>query len=200
MCSFHHVFLWYELVSTPKRFLPSATKLRRLCFHRRVSVHGGGGCLVPGRVPGPGGSAPGAGWVHGPGGVPGPRGVCSGGMHGSLGGSAPRGGGFSQHALKQNPPGRDGYCCERYASHWNAFLLVNIFNLDCGGGSRCDSQDTRLAVDGPRVRTSIRHMSHATKYVYTMTFQVILVAIRQHSAKGNVFTRLYLSVHRVGPM
>ena len=35
--------------------LPSATKLRRLCFHRSVSVHGGcvpgpGGCLLPGGV------------------------------------------------------------------------------------------------------------------------------------------------------
>ena len=28
------------------KFLPSATKLRRLCFYRRLSVHGGGGvCL-----------------------------------------------------------------------------------------------------------------------------------------------------------
>ena len=26
-------------------FLPSATKLRRLCFYTCVSVHGGGGCL-----------------------------------------------------------------------------------------------------------------------------------------------------------
>ena len=39
--------------------LPSATKLRRLYFHRRLSVHRGG-CLLPGevcsgRVPGPGG-------------------------------------------------------------------------------------------------------------------------------------------------
>ena len=30
------------------RFLPSATKLRRLCFYKRVSVHGGG---VPDQVP-----------------------------------------------------------------------------------------------------------------------------------------------------
>ena len=46
--------------------LPSATKLRRLCFHRRVSVHGGGGCVWSWEVPGPGG-------MHGRG-VPGPRG------------------------------------------------------------------------------------------------------------------------------
>ena len=31
------------------KFLPSATKLRRLCFYRRLSVHGGGGvCLSTG--------------------------------------------------------------------------------------------------------------------------------------------------------
>ena len=37
------------------------------------------------------------------------RGVCSGG-------TAPGGG-----CLVETPPG--GYCCERYASYWNAFLL-----------------------------------------------------------------------------
>ena len=45
--------------------IPSATKLRRLCFYRCVSVHRG--------VPGPGG------------GVPGPGGVCSrGGWYPSM--------------------------------------------------------------------------------------------------------------------
>ena len=48
-----------------------------------------------------------------PWGVPGPRGV---------GVPDPRGGLVSQHALRQTP-GRDGYCCGRYASYWNAFLL-----------------------------------------------------------------------------
>ena len=58
--------------------LPSATKLRRLCFHRRVSVHRGGA------------------WSWGPG-----PGGC----------------------LVPPSPGRYGYCCGRYASYWNAFLL-----------------------------------------------------------------------------
>ena len=31
---------WFRNISL--EFLPSATKLRRLCFHRRVSVHRGG--------------------------------------------------------------------------------------------------------------------------------------------------------------
>ena len=31
------------------------------------------------------------------------------------------GGCVSQHALRQTPP--DGYCCRRYTSYWNAFLL-----------------------------------------------------------------------------
>ena len=95
--------------------LPFATKLRRLYFHRRVSVHRGvpgpGGCLLPGGVCVlPGG-------VPGPGGVSGPWGVWSQG-----GGSAP-GGLLSQHALRQTHPGRDYYCCGRYASYWNAFLF-----------------------------------------------------------------------------
>ena len=57
--------------------LPSATKLRRICFYRCVSLHGGGGGGIPaglacgiqaclaiglgGGVPDPGGSAPGGG-------------------------------------------------------------------------------------------------------------------------------------------
>ena len=33
--------------------------------------------------------------------------------------------GVSQHALRQTPPA-DGYCCRRYASFWNAFLLCRL--------------------------------------------------------------------------
>ena len=55
------------LKRAPPALLPSATKLRRLCFYRCVSVHRGvpgpggsapRGCLVSGGMPGPGG-----GWV-----------------------------------------------------------------------------------------------------------------------------------------
>ena len=49
--------------------LPSATKLRRLCFHRRVSVHRG--VCSGGDVPGPGGGVCSRGR-----GVAGPREVC----------------------------------------------------------------------------------------------------------------------------
>ena len=49
--------------------LPSATKLRRLCFYRRLSVHRGGGVPGPGRVPGLGGLLLGGAWSWG--------GVCS---------------------------------------------------------------------------------------------------------------------------
>ena len=71
------------------------------------SVHGGvpgpgvgGGCLVLGKV-----SAPGGGVL-----------AWSGGAW-SRGVSAPGG-------LVQTPP--DGYCCGRYASYWNAFLLCDL--------------------------------------------------------------------------
>ena len=99
----------------------------------QVSVCPQGGCLVPGGVPGPGGvcswgvSALG-GLLKG---VPGPAGVCSGGVSGLGGYLVPvgpgQGGLVSQHALRQTPsPERDGYCCGRYASYWNAFLLCFI--------------------------------------------------------------------------
>ena len=111
--------------------LPSATKLPRLCFTGVCLSMGGypsmhcrwypsmhcsgspGGCLLPGGCLVQGGSA---------------LGVFKDGLGGSApGGSAPRGGLVSQHALRQTPPGRDGYCCGRYASHWNAFLFVKMF-------------------------------------------------------------------------
>ena len=39
-----------------------------------------------------------------------------------------------RHRPLARPPGQthppaDGYCCGRYASYWNAFLLLNIFGL-----------------------------------------------------------------------
>ena len=102
-------------------FLPFATKLLRLCFHRRESVHGGG-------VPGPGG-------VHSPRWVPGPGWCPFLGGAWSPGGSCSRGGllpgvwCFFPACTEAEPPspGRDGYCCGRYAFHWNAFLYLLLF-------------------------------------------------------------------------
>ena len=55
-----------------------------------------------------------------------PQGGClvqGGGL--LLGVPGPGGGGglVSQHALRQTPPRRDGYCCRRYASYWNALAF-----------------------------------------------------------------------------
>ena len=94
--------------------LPSATKLRRLCFYTCLSGHRGvpgpgEGCLVPG------------GW--GP----------------ALGDPGLGGGAWSQGCLVQGgwypstdadpPHPADGYCCGRYASYWNAFLWL-MFSWD----------------------------------------------------------------------
>ena len=78
--------------------LPSATKLRRLCFYTCLSFCPREGCLVWGE----GGVCS---WgVPDPGGVPGLGGACSGGV--CSGGGAWSGGGVvSQHALRQTPPG-----------------------------------------------------------------------------------------------
>ena len=79
----------------------------RLYFHRHVwfCSQGGawswGGCLVLGGEPGPGGGCL----------VPGGRCLV-------LGGPGPGG-------LVETP--RDGYCCGRYASYWNAFLFMYVF-------------------------------------------------------------------------
>ena len=115
-----------------RKFLPSAKKLRGLCFYRCVCVHRGGGgipacleggnpaCLAAGLWEG-GCAIPaclatglqGGAWS---GGVPGPGGSAPGGGVPALGRLV------SQHALRQTPPRRDSYCCGQYASHWNAFL------------------------------------------------------------------------------
>ena len=63
-----------------------------------VCPRGGGGCLVPAGCLVPGGVCSVGGGV-----VPGPGCVC------------------------RSPPKRDGYCCGRYASYWNAFLLSETF-------------------------------------------------------------------------
>ena len=107
------------------RLLPSATKLRRLCFYRYVSIHGGG-LLRGGLLPG-GGLLRGC-LVRGRGLLPGgclvPRGAWSGG--GGAAWSSGGRGGFPA-CTEADPPEREGYCCGRYASYWNAFLFsINL--------------------------------------------------------------------------
>ena len=81
-----------------------------------------GGCLVPGG-PSPGG------------GVPSPGG-------GLLPGGLVLGGGLVPGGPGGEPPKRDGHCCRRYASYWNAFLLLMSVILSTsgqrGGGSLYD--------------------------------------------------------------
>ena len=68
-----------------------------------------GGLLLRG-VPAPGGGG------SAPGGVPSPEGcACSGGACSRVGGYG-------------DPPKADSYCCERYASYWNAFLFAFASN------------------------------------------------------------------------
>ena len=84
-------------------------------------------------LPGPGGGGmPGPGVVHDPRRGAWSRGVWSGG------GSCPGGVGSRGDCLVLggmpggDPP--DGYCCGRYASYWNAFLLkyiIGFFSVPC---------------------------------------------------------------------
>ena len=113
--------------------------LRRLCFYTCLSTVGAGvGCLGPGerlgvRVGGVSRPIPRGGcWgpdrgmsVHAP--IPKGEvgGSCGGVCPGPHLGGAQAWGGVSQHALRQTPPA-DGYCCGRYASYWNAFLLFML--------------------------------------------------------------------------
>ena len=62
-------------------------------------------------------------------------GVCSQGDAGP--GGVPGRGLVSRHALRQTP-GRDGYCCGRHASQWNAFpfvLKITVYSNNLTFGS-----------------------------------------------------------------
>ena len=88
--------------------------LRRLCFYRCLSVHGGGGVWSQVEVPASGGVCSGGGLVLRGVSCPG-RCLVPGGclLLGGPGGDTPR----------------DGYCCGWYASYWNAFLCLNVKRL-----------------------------------------------------------------------
>ena len=47
-----------------------------------------------------------------------------------LGGCLVPGGLVSQHALRQTPPGRDGYCCGRYASYTGMHSCFSCFYIE----------------------------------------------------------------------
>ena len=100
--------------------LPSTTKLRRLCFYRRLSVHRGGGVCLSAwwdTTP-PGEDTPGADTPQ--------EQTPPGTRHTPLGPDTPP---RADTPLEQTPPlPRDGHCCGRYASYWNAFLsdYVNV--------------------------------------------------------------------------
>ena len=79
---------------------------------------GGGACLQANIVGGLQAHTQGGLKAHTRGGLsPGPHPGGSPGPH--------PGGNISQHALRHTPPA-DGYCRGRYASYWNAFLLVDL--------------------------------------------------------------------------
>ena len=95
-----------------KLLLPSATKLRRLCFYTYLSVHRGGlpQCMLGYHPPWPGTTPP-RDQAH----TPRP-------------GTPPR----KQTPPREQTPPADGYCSRRYASYWNAFLLPPT-NVVCEG-------------------------------------------------------------------
>ena len=72
------------------------------------SARGGGACMAKGGVHGKEGCV----WQR--------RACMAGGMHG--GGRHVRQGGVWHRGIMRGR--RDGYCSGRYASYWNAFLLV----------------------------------------------------------------------------
>ena len=106
-------------------FVARKRSLRRLCFYRCLSVHRGGACMAGGCMHGRGYAWQGG--MHG-------RGMCGGGGHvwwwracvtgGVHGRGGMCGGGHVCHIC---PPSRYygiRSMIGRYASYWNAFLLI----------------------------------------------------------------------------
>ena len=86
--------------------------LRRLCFHRCLSVCPAG-CPGPGRGVCPRGCQ-----------GPGPRGLSRPRPRGCPG-PGPEGG-----CIPACTEAADGYCCGRYASYWNVFLFLFLSGLN----------------------------------------------------------------------
>ena len=93
--------------------LPSAMKLRRLCFCRRLSVHRGVGwgclpqCMLGYHLPPPRADTP-------------------------REQTPPRADTLPEQTTPRSRhlPPRYGHCCGRYASYWNAFLCILKFKFN----------------------------------------------------------------------
>ena len=148
--------------------------LRRLCFYTCLPFCSQWGCLGPG----PGGLPMGGSAQRG---VSRPRGAGQG-----LGEAQARRGGVSRPrprgvcipaSLRQTPPPVDSYCCGLYASYWNAFLFIYVFN------SLLQQNAFKLnEVNGNCSQTS----------------EIIITACKQSLGQGNIFTPVCHSVHRGG--
>ena len=114
--------------------LPSATKLGRLYFYTCLSFCSQGGtgglpqCMLGYYAPPPDPPGPDTPQDQTP---PGPDTPWEQALPPPRAGTPPQ----SRHPLwSRHPPGpdtprADGYCCRRYASYWNAFLLNHKFTL-----------------------------------------------------------------------
>ena len=100
-------------------YLPSATKLRMLCFYTSLSVilfMGGGSASVHAGIPPRDQAHP--HWSR----QQPPRPGTPGTRHPPLGADTPQD--------QAPPPPADGYCCGRYTSYWNVFLFSMVFGRE----------------------------------------------------------------------
>ena len=63
---------------------------------------------------------------------------CSRGGVSGPGGAWSWGGAWFQGVPGPGGVGRDGYCCGRYASYWNAFLFIHFSSFFRGNPDKCD--------------------------------------------------------------
>ena len=117
-----------------RTFLPSATKLRRLCFYTCLWFCSQVGCYPSMHCRWyPSMSCSAGGWLL-QSRVPALEGVCSRGVP-ALGGCLLWGVLIPGGCMETPLPKADGYCCGRYASYWNAFWFlyqhITVYQIRC---------------------------------------------------------------------
>ena len=124
---------------------------------------------------------------------PGPS--LGGKLRGLAGGRSPgpHQGGVSQHALRQTPP-PDGYCCRRYASYWNAFLLKRqgaSISVETGIKWKQDGKGKRHLQAKTTFKTS--KVSFLSKVKKRTNWCLLCPMIKRHN--NNTFVHLVLVFH-----
>ena len=114
-----------------------------------------------------------------------------------LGGVPGRGWGVGITACTEvDPPGRDGYCCGRYASCWNAFLFGILFAENCMKIKKIGLTGGSALPRGPPIRHWSKLYPHMSVYCKISNFTRVSLTqnvIVQYYFEINIWLFIYAS-------